>query len=101
MDGKYSSVLSLSEVDTAEIDDVGKKAARLGEMIRSGYPVPPGFVVTNHAYQHFLHENNLPTRINALLTTVNYNDITSVSQISGHIKKLILEGHLSMSVVKE
>lgn len=101
MAGKYSSVLSFSEVDDEDSPNVGKKAARLGEMTRSGYPVPPGFIVTNHAYQHFLHENNLPTRINALLSTVHYEDISSLMQISGHIKKLILEAHLSKTFVKQ
>lgn len=101
MAGKYSSVLSFSQVDEEDIPNVGKKAARMGEMTRSGYPVPPGFIVTNHAYQHFLHENNLPTRINALLSTVHYEDISSLMQISGHIKKLILEAHVSKTLIKQ
>lgn len=101
MAGNYSSVLWLSDVDKDDIDDVGKKAARLGEMARAGFPVPQGFVVTNHAYQHFLHENNLTSRIEALLSTVHYDDIASVMQISNHIKKLLFDAELSHAFIKE
>jgi pyruvate,water dikinase len=101
MAGNYSSVLWLSDVDKDDSDSVGKSAARLGEMTRAGFPVPQGFIITNHAYQHFLHENNLTTRINSLLSTVHYEDVTSLMQISNHIKKLIMEAQLSPLLVKE
>lgn len=101
MSGNYSSVLSFSQVDKDDVEEVGKKGARLGEMIRAGFPVPTGFIITNHAYQHFLHENNLPTKINALLSTVHYEDLSSLMQVSGHIKKLIMQGHLSTELVKD
>ena len=101
MSGKFSSVLLLHQIDKEDVEEVGKKAASLGEMMQAGFPVPPGFIVTNHAFQHFLHENNLPTRINALLSTVNYEDMTSLMQISGYIKKLIMQGHLSSELIKD
>src|SRR5262249_132469 len=37
----------------------GGKAANLGEMLRAGLPVPPGFVVTTAAYDDFLAANGL------------------------------------------
>jgi rifampicin phosphotransferase len=39
--------------------DGGGKAANLARLIRAGYPVPPGFVVTTHAYRLFLERNAL------------------------------------------
>jgi rifampicin phosphotransferase len=38
---------------------VGGKAANLGELVRAGQPVPPGFVITTESYQTFVAANGL------------------------------------------
>ncbi len=38
---------------------VGGKAANLGELVRAGQPVPPGFVITTESYQAFVDANGL------------------------------------------
>jgi rifampicin phosphotransferase len=43
-------VLELSECRVTSL--VGGKAASLGRLSREGFPVPDGFVVTTHAYEH-------------------------------------------------
>lgn len=43
-------VVRLDEVSAADVARVGGKGANLGELIRAGFPVPPGFVVTADAY---------------------------------------------------
>lgn len=45
------SVLVLSEVGRGDVALAGGKGANLGELIRAGLPVPPGFVVTTDAYR--------------------------------------------------
>ena len=37
-----------------DIEEVGGKAANLGELVRAGQPVPPGFVITTDSYQAFV-----------------------------------------------
>jgi pyruvate,water dikinase len=44
-------VLRLDEVAMADLALVGGKAARLGELTRAGFPVPPGFCVTAAAFE--------------------------------------------------
>ena len=44
-------VLDLAEVDAGFLPVVGGKAANLGELIRAGFPVPPGACVTTEAYR--------------------------------------------------
>lgn len=44
-------VLDLGCVGPPLLARVGGKAANLGELIRAGFPVPPGFCVTTAAYQ--------------------------------------------------
>lgn len=44
-------VLRLDEIATDHLALVGGKAAALGEMMRAGFPVPPGFCVTTPAFE--------------------------------------------------
>lgn len=44
------NVVGLSEIDTSTTDLVGGKATGLGELIRAGERVPPGFCVTTGAH---------------------------------------------------
>src|SRR6266852_958061 len=43
-------VLPFASIDRTSLAIVGGKAANLGEMVRAGLPVPPGFCVTTTAY---------------------------------------------------
>jgi len=43
------SILSLTELTMDDVAVVGGKAAALGEMLRAGFAVPPGFVLTTAA----------------------------------------------------
>ena len=51
MDRPRGFVLDLADVDGTMLALVGGKAGNLGEMIRAGLPVPPGFCVTTGAYR--------------------------------------------------
>jgi len=44
-------IKSLNKIALTDIQQVGGKAASLGEMIQAGLPVPQGFVVTTKAYR--------------------------------------------------
>jgi pyruvate,water dikinase len=43
-------VVDLHRLDSRALSRAGGKAANLGELIGTGFPVPPGFVVTTEAY---------------------------------------------------
>ncbi len=66
-DCKKPFILWLDEVDSKLHDMVGGKAAGLGENIKAGIPVPPGFVVTSEAYRCFIEETELNQRISTIL----------------------------------
>ncbi|MFC3999317.1 PEP/pyruvate-binding domain-containing protein [Nocardiopsis sediminis] len=51
-------VVDLAEIDAGMIGLVGGKAAGLGEMVRAGERVPPGFCLTTEAYR----EGEVPER---------------------------------------
>src|SRR6478672_3503732 len=44
-------VLDLADLCAEDIAAVGGKAANLGELIRAGFDVPPGFCITTDAYR--------------------------------------------------
>ncbi|MFH8248795.1 PEP/pyruvate-binding domain-containing protein [Microbacterium sp. B2969] len=44
-------VLDLAQLSAADLPAVGGKAANLGELIRAGFDVPPGFCLTTEAYR--------------------------------------------------
>lgn len=48
--------LPFSAVQKDSLPLVGGKGANLGEMFRQGWPVPPGFCVTTHAFRLWLSQ---------------------------------------------
>jgi phosphohistidine swiveling domain-containing protein len=60
-------VLSLREVGRDDIAVAGGKGANLGELVRAGLRVPPGFVVTTEAYDRFVEQHGLGETIGRVL----------------------------------
>lgn len=98
---KTSQILWFSEVDKQDVGLVGSLGANLGEMVRAGFPVSNGFIVSSSAYFSFIRENNLAHRIEHLLSTAHFERADSLMQVSEYIKKLIRDGALSEDFVKE
>ena len=61
-------VYPLSELGRADLSLAGGKGANLGEMLRLGLPVPPGFVVSTRAYAEQARQWGLAERLSAHLT---------------------------------
>ena len=101
MTAKSKFVAWFSEVDKEDVSLVGGKGANLGEMTKAKFPVPNGFIVTSHAYYNFIKENNFAAKIKHLLETANFNNPDSLSQVSLHIKKMLIAGNLSKELVSE
>ncbi|MFE6735842.1 PEP/pyruvate-binding domain-containing protein [Microbacterium sp. NPDC057650] len=51
---KASLIRPLSDLGSADVPIAGGKGANLGELVRAGFPVPDGFVVTTAAYDAFV-----------------------------------------------
>src|SRR5258708_28083406 len=56
-DAQANYILSLADISPHEVERVGVKAAHLGELARTGFPVPNGFVLTTDAFDRFLIAN--------------------------------------------
>ncbi|SDK93143.1 Pyruvate phosphate dikinase, PEP/pyruvate binding domain [Arthrobacter sp. ok362] len=61
------TVAGLADFGARDRAIAGGKGANLGELIRAGFPVPPGFVITTAAYRLMLEETGLAQTLSALL----------------------------------
>jgi len=71
---------------------VGKKCANLGEMIRMGLPVPPGFAISIGMYRKFLSDTGASTELSqyvAHLGELKDFDITKIDRMSQTIQGII------------
>ncbi len=79
----------------------GGKGASLGEMTRSGVPVPPGFVVLSTTFDRFLAETDLTQEIEATLAKVNHQEIHTVEHASETIQSLIKNASMPQDIADD
>lgn len=68
---------------------VGGKSANLGEMIKAGFPVPPGFAVTVEAYKEVLTQSGLAKEIQEALFGLVLKETESIEEAGRYIRSLI------------
>lgn len=100
-----SNVIWLNQLGINDIDIVGGKNASLGEMIQNlgslGVNVPGGFATTSSAYRSFLEHDNLGNRINALLDTLDVDDIKELAKTGTKIRDWIMQIPLPDALEKD
>ncbi len=81
---------------TRKLDSIGKndinagsKAACLGELSKSGLPVPQGFVLLSDAFEKFLAANRIKGKVENLFSQAEIRDIGSLKNISLQIQGVI------------
>jgi len=83
-------VVWFKQVDKEDIPLVGGKGANLGEMTKAGFPVPPGFIITSHAYFHFLDVTGIQSTIDKILSQCSVNNQKDLQEASDTIRHLIM-----------
>jgi len=63
MGGSTDLVRGLSEIGRGDVAVAGGKGANLGELVRGGFPVPPGLVLTTAAYRAFVAEAGIGEKL--------------------------------------
>lgn len=98
-------IVDLKDVSKSDVKIVGGKNASLGEMIQNlsgqGVRVPAGFATTIAGYEKFIAQNQLKHKIDAILNTINFNQIDSLHKSSAKIRKLITAASFSSEFEKE
>ena len=98
------NVVWFKEVGKDDIALVGGKGANLGEMTRAGFPIPPGFIVTSHAYFDFIRETGLDKKIYPLLDDLDVEDTAKLEEVSQKIQEMIVSAdvpeHIKRDIVE-
>lgn len=91
----------LSKLDKKDANIAGGKGASLGEMTKAGISVPGGFVILSNAFEKFLEDTDLNVEIDAILDSVNHEEIHTVEGASEKIKALILQAEMPQDITFE
>jgi pyruvate,water dikinase len=84
-------VLNFEKLDKSSLPMVGGKNASLGEMIKAGIRVPPGFAVTTDSYLSLITEAEIKDKIYAVLTDLNPEDVKALDNAAAQVQELILD----------
>ena len=88
-------VLNFEKLDKNSLPLVGGKNASLGEMIKAGIRVPPGFAVTTDSYLEFITEAGIKDEIYDRLSDLNPDNVEGLNHASRDAQKLIKKATIS------
>lgn len=86
---KPQFILEFKDVDRELQEEVGEKAANLGELVQAGFPVPEGFILPRKAFTEFIEQNNLRRALSGATGTRRAKLITD-SSFPDSLKKEII-----------
>lgn len=81
----------LCEISAAEVAYAGAKGAHLGQLTRTGFPVPPGFVIGAPAYAAFRAQTGLAGRLQIRLDDLDVDDAIALQQAADEARLAINE----------
>ncbi|KOP27648.1 phosphoenolpyruvate synthase [Hapalosiphon sp. MRB220] len=88
-------VLPLDNVGIADIPLVGGKNASLGEMIQQlqpkGVKVPTGFATTAYAYQFFMQNADIETKLREIFANLDVENVDNLRQCGKQARALMLQ----------
>lgn len=89
------------KLENIEKGKVGNKALALAEMLKTGFPIPAGFVIITDAYEKFLAENDLKNKIESLLANIDIDNLQLLKEKVREIESSILNSKIPEDVRKE
>lgn len=89
---------TFKQLNNLDVAIAGGKGASLGEMTQAKIPVPPGFVILANAFDIFLENTGLDSKITNILNNVSHEDFDSVEKASELIQSLILNSKFPQNI---
>jgi len=83
------------------IEELGGKGINLCEMMRAGFAVPPGFVVTTRCYREFVEASFIGDQIRNLAAQAHVDDPAQLDELSAKIRALFAESTMSVRLAAE
>ncbi len=98
---KGGVLVGLGEDGSTELAVVGAKGASLGRLVKAGFPVPSGFVVTTDAYAECLRANDLEVKIEKILEELDYGNLDELEEETAKIRDAIVGCRLPEGLADE
>jgi len=102
MSKKKEFILWFKDIGIDDVPRVGGKNASLGEMYRyltkKGVNVPNGFAVTAYAYEYFLKQAKVQSKIKEILSDLDTQSIRNLTERGRKVRELILDAHLPKEI---
>jgi len=99
--GSPGNVSWFSDIGLSDRPDVGGKGGSLGELLRAGIAVPPGFVVRTQAFESFLEVVERTSPIRTRVESLSPDDLEAVTVCSKALRAQLEETALPHSVTDE
>lgn len=91
-------IKQFKEIGIADIAEVGGKNSSLGEMFSrlssKGITVPDGFATTADAFEEFLADNSLHSRLGDLMQQLDKKSYSNLRELGAKARKLMLDAEL-------
>ncbi len=91
----------LDQLAGADAARYGGKSAGLGELLRAGIPVPPGFALSTSAFDAFLETSGLAHRMAAALEAAGTEDVEALARASHVIAEAMRSAPVPEAIRRE
>jgi pyruvate,water dikinase len=99
--GLPGNVSWLSEIGLDDRPHVGGKGGNLGELLRAGIAIPPGFVVGTQAFERFLEVLERESPIRAPVESLGSEDLEAITVRSKQTRDRLEQAALPASIAEE
>lgn len=89
------------DIGKTDVHKAGGKGANLGELVKAGLPVPPGYVITAQAYLLFTTASGLSQRIVHAIEGIDVDDTTALQAKAKEIQDLIIGSEMPANIKGE
>ena len=97
-DARPAPVRELPDCGPDDVALAGGKAVGLGALLRAGFPVPPGFAVTTHAYAAALEGVGGSARLEAEVAAADGDDLGALEAAAARARAIVERIELPASV---
>ncbi|GAA3309845.1 PEP/pyruvate-binding domain-containing protein [Arthrobacter ramosus] len=94
-------IYNFADVQTGDVAVAGGKGIGLGNLVRAGLPVPPGFVLSTGAYEAFVDANGIQARIQELAALHSEATPQDYEDASAAIRDLFTGGTMPAAIAYE
>lgn len=88
---RIAPIRALCEISATDVAYAGAKGAHLGQLARTGLPVPPGFVIGAPAYAAFRDHTGVAGRLQTLLGDLDVEDAIALRQAADEARLAVNE----------